>query len=107
MSISDKNEIMISSRENTAFNFYTEDGNLTSTIKLPEGHRVCRLIFHYVVGKVIALTRSSEKDSCFLLCNSQTDELESLTFFCEFFDFQSITSHPGGAVVKRESITFI
>lgn len=109
MSISDKNEIMISSRENTAFNFYTEDGNLTSTIKLPEGHRVCRLIFHYVVGKVIALTRASEKDSCFLLCYSETGELESSTFFCEFFDFQSITSHPGGpvAVVKRESITFI
>ena len=41
LSISDKDEIMVSSHNNKAFSFHTEEGNLTSTIKLPEGHHVC------------------------------------------------------------------
>ena len=109
---SKKNEIMIPSEDSKAVNFYTEKGNMTSTIKVPEGHRVCGMAFHHVLGKIIMLTYSwKEKRSCFLLCYSEAGELESSTYFCEVIKswFPFITSHPAGpvAVVRENSITFI
>ena len=110
LNISNKNEIMITSDNRKAVNFYTEEGNLTSTIKLPEGHLVWGMAFHHVLGKIIVLTYVME--SCFLLCYSETGKLESSTFFCNVSGNEyvpSITSHPGGpvAVVRERSITFI
>ena len=55
-SISNKDyEIMISSSDRTAVNFYSEEGNLKSTIKLPEGHKAYVMAFHYVIRKIIVL----------------------------------------------------
>ena len=82
LSISSQNEIMISSDDDKAINFYTELGKLTSTIKLPEGHDACGVAFHYVLGKIVALTHVWENKSYFLLCYSEAGELESSTFFC-------------------------
>ena len=112
LSISNTNEIMISLHDSQAVNFYTEEGNLTSTVKLPEGHAVWGVVFHYVLGKIIVLTYVRDKGSCFLLCYSETGELESLIFFCDVIpdeSMPSITSHPGGpvAVVRMKSVTFI
>jgi hypothetical protein len=111
LGISNKDEIMISSSDSTAVNFYSEEGNLKSTIKLPEGHTVHGVAFHYVIRKIIVLTYVKEKCSCFLLCYTETGELETSTIFCKrsIELLPSITSHPSGAVavVGEDYITFI
>ena len=108
---SNKNEIIISSNYPEAVNFYTEEGNVTSTIKLPVGHIVWGVTFHYVLGKTIIMSYVMEKKSRFLLCYSEEGKLESSTFFCNISDLirPNITSHPGGpvAVVREKSITII
>ena len=111
--ISNKNEIMISSNYPEAgVNFYTEEGNVTSTIKLPEGHIVSTVAFHYVLGKIIILSRVMGKLSNFLLCYSDEGKLESSNTDCKLSNLlnpDNITSHPGGPVVfvSERSITFI
>ena len=109
LSISHKNEIMIPTDRGKALNFYTEEGNLTSTIKVPEGHSVLSMAFHYFLGKIIVLTRVEEMESRYLLCYSEAGELHSTTFFSLARELPSITSHPAGpvAVVKEKSITYI
>ena len=56
LSISKRNEIMIASDNLVAVNLYTEEGNLTSAVKLPEGFIVEGMTFHYVLGKIIVMT---------------------------------------------------
>ena len=112
LSISNKNEIIISADDGEAVNFYAEEGNVKSKIKLPEGHEIRGISFHYVLGKTIILTFVSEKESVFLLCYSDRGKLESSTFCCDYRGnewFPFITSHPAGpfAVVKEKSMTFI
>ena len=109
LSISNKNEIMIPTDRGKAVNFYTEEGNLTSQIKLPEGHSVLSMAFQYFLGKIIVLTRVEEMESRYLLCYSETGELQSTTFCSLARELPSITSHPAGpvAVVKEKSITYI
>ena len=112
LSVSNTNEIIIESRDYKSVNFYTESGKRTSTVKLPEGHRVCGMAFHYVLGKIIMLTYAREENgSYFLLCYSGAGELESSTFFSDVIESWPpfITSHPGGhvAVVRKNSITFV
>ena len=112
LSISNRNEVIIPSHNNKAINFYTEEGNLTSTIKLPEGHFVKGIAFHYVLGEIIVMTSVRDKGSYFLLCYSETGDLEFSTLFSVFNGHErvpTITSHPGGpvAVVRQKSITFI
>ena len=110
-----RDEIMISSGDRKAVNFYTEEGKMTSTIKPPEGHEVRGVVFHYLVCKIIVLTYVKKKDSYFLLCyQAETGELEISTFLCMRKDNENeyppqITSHPNGAVavVRLRSITFI
>ena len=111
LAITNQNEIVISSYD-MAVSVYTEKGNLKSTIKLPEGNRPYGVTFHHVIYKIIVLTYIKEEDSFFLLCYSETGELESSTFFCNLSDANGrayITSHPNGpvAVVREKSITFI
>ena len=110
LSISNKNEILIPSDDDKAVDFYTEEGNLTSTLKLPEGHEVRGIAIHYVLGKIIVLTCVERKKS-YVLCYSEAGKLESSTFVCKYEDSWSvsITSHPGGpvAVVREKSITYI
>ena len=112
LSISNRNEIMISSHDSKAVNFYTKKGTLTSTLKLPEGHIVCGMAFEYVVGKIIVLTYVKGKKSCLLFCYSESGELEFSTFFCDYNQGEyspSLTSHPSGpvAVVREKSITYV
>ena len=112
--ISGQDEIMIASHDSQAVEIYSEEGNLKSTIKLPEGHTIQGLAFHYVICKIIVLTHGyvREKNSCFLLCYAEAGELESTTFLCKRNFAESlpnITSHPSGpvAVVMEKRITFI
>ena len=112
LSISGQDEIMISSKGLEAVRIYSEEGDLKSTIKLPEGHEVCGVTFHYAIGKIIVLTHVEENDSFFLLCYTEAGEMETSKLFgkrttSEYFPV--ITSHPSGpvVVVKERSITFI
>jgi hypothetical protein len=104
---------MISSYDDRAVEIYSGEGNPKSTIKLPEGHKVLGLVFHYVICKIIVLTYVEKKDSYFLLCYTEAGELESTMQFCKTMDGQTmypqIKSHPSGpvAVVREKSITFI
>jgi hypothetical protein len=114
LGISNKDEIMIS-RDGTAVNFYSKEGNQKSTIEVPEGHAVSGMAFHYGIRKIIVLTYVREKQSYFLVCYTEKGKQETPTFFCKRDDDDhfglevSITSHPSGpfAVVRRRSITFI
>ena len=112
LGISGQDEIMISSKIDRAVEIYSEEGNLKSTIKLPEGHEAHGLTFHYVICKIIILTRVEGK--YVLLYYTEAGELETTAFFGIKEDYSVlktpiIKSHPSGpvAVVERESITFI
>ena len=109
LSISNNNEIMIPSDYGKVVNFYTEKGNLTSTIKLPEDHFFEGIAFHYVLGKTIVLASDCAKES-YVLCYSETGELESTTLISNSCDERtSLTSHPAGpvAAVQERSVTYI
>ena len=112
LGISGQDEIMISSKHDQVVEIYSEEGNLKSTIKLPEGHEAHVLAFHYVICKIIILT--SVGATYVLLCYSEAGELETRTFFGIREDYSvlkipNIKSHPSGpvVVVDRESTTFI
>ena len=111
LSISNKNEIMVASEDERAVQIYSKEGNLKSTIKLPEGHEIRGVAFHFAFSKIIVLTYVEKKDSYFLLSFTEEDELETTTYFCEKADhgIPKITSYPSGgvAVVTRKIVTFI
>jgi hypothetical protein len=111
LGISGQGEIMISSGDDRAVEIYSEEGNLKSRIKLPEGHTVWGLAFHYAICKIIVVTLVLEKRSLFLLCYTEAGELESTMFLCNA-RVAGITSHPSGPVAVvmeklQKSITFI
>ncbi|CAB4018735.1 Hypothetical predicted protein [Paramuricea clavata] len=111
LGICGQDEIMVSSGSFQIVEIYSQEGNLKSTIKLPEGHEVHGFAFNYVICKIIVLTRVRKKDSYFLLCYTEAGELETETFFCKGIDgfYSRICSHPSGpiAIVRTKSITFI
>ena len=100
LSISNKNEIMIGPKDDNEVYIYSEEGNLKSTIKPPEGHSICDAAFHFVFSKIIVVTYVWKKDSIFLLCYTEEGELESTTYFGDSSDIRSpkIISHPNGPV---------
>ena len=111
LGISEKNEIITSCFYREDVKIYTEEGNLKSTINLPEDHKFMSVAFHHVMCNIIVLTRKDD-GSCFLLSYSESDELETTTLFSKDIIFKyeiSITSHPSGpvVVVADKSITFI
>ena len=109
-SVSD-NEIILTSYNRDALEIYTEEGNLKLKIKLPAGHRIRRVAFHFVICKTIVLSESKKEGSCFVHRYSETGELETSMFFCESSKRQriDITSHPSGpvAIVRPGNITYI
>ena len=112
LGISGQDEVMILSHDimrGRVVDIYSEEGNLKSTIKLPEGHEGRGLAFHYDICKIVILTRVERK--FVLLCYTEAGELETTAFFRETDEFQNpyIKSHPSGpvTVVDKESITFI
>ena len=111
LGICGQDEIMIPSDDFQIVERYSEEGNLKSTIVLPEGHKVRGLAFNYVICKRIVLTHVEKKDSFFLLCYTEAGEQETETFFCKRIDgfYPRICSHPSGpiAIVRKKSITFI
>ena len=111
-SISDENNIMISSRKNRNVDIYTEAGNLKLTISLPVEHKVVSVTFHHLICKIVILSLNILKDSYFLLCYTKTGELETSTFFSERIPQEPlphITSCPNGpiAVVWSKRIIYI
>ncbi len=114
LSISKNNDIMIESDDRSAVLTYSTEGNLKSTIKLPEGHEVAQVAFHHGICKIIVLTYVKKEDSYFMLGYSETGELENSVFFGEkdpehhYFEID-VKSHPSGpvAVKHMNSITFI
>ena len=118
ISISDKNEVILAGVFGNNVDLYTEEGKHKMTLKLPTGHQVRDVAFHFIVCKIIVLSRLMDfpnvgDNSFFLHCYSETGKLENSTFLCGkvgslFFDI-AMTSHPSGpvAVVERESITYI
>ena len=109
LSISNKNEIMVSSKDCRAVHIYSEEGNLKSTINLPEGHWLCGMAYHFAFSKIIVSTYVKTKDSSFLLCYTEEGKLETTTYFGNKYEFPHITSHPSSsfAVVTQERIIFI
>jgi hypothetical protein len=115
LSISNNNDIMIVSDDLSAVQIYSTEGNLKSTIKVPEGHQALRVAFHHGICKIIVLTYVEEQDSWFLLGYSETGELENSMFFRkrdqEYWWNVRIKSHPSGpvaiAVAVGDTITFI
>jgi hypothetical protein len=110
--ISNNNDIMIVSYNGSAVQIYSTEGNLKSTIKVPEGHQALRVAFHHGICKIIVLTYVKEQDSCFLLGYSETGELENSVFFRKREQHWlniDMKSHPSGpvAVAVRDTITFI
>lgn len=110
--ISKHNEIMIPSKDDEVICVYSEEGDLLSTTRLPEGHKIHGIAFHCFVLKTIVLTYVEHEASYFLLSYGDTGELEMSMFFCKtdgVYPLQSITSHPRGqvAVVSEKTITYI
>jgi hypothetical protein len=105
LSISNNNDIMIESHDRSAVQIYSTEGNLKSTIKVPEGHEVVGVAFHHGICKIIVLTYVWKQDSWFFLGYSETGELENSMLFCA----RAVKSHPSGPVAVQvdESITFI
>ncbi|XP_028406257.1 uncharacterized protein LOC114528744 [Dendronephthya gigantea] len=67
LGISQQNEIMIPT-DNHTVQIYSKEGNLKTTIKVPEDHKVCSVAFHYEIFKILVLTTVREKHSYFILC---------------------------------------
>ena len=114
LAISEKNEIIKSYDESWRVEIYTEEGNLKSTIKLPENHLVMNVAFHHMMCRIIVLTLEVFSQSYFLLRYLESGELETTMFVCnDLLDLSdddiAIMSHPSGpsVVVTGESITFI
>jgi hypothetical protein len=111
LGISEQDKIITSSRDGKAMVTFSEEGNLKSTVKLPEGHAIYGVAYHYVIRKIIVLTYVEKDNSYFLLCYTEAGDLETSTFFCKRirWEFIQIRSHPSGpvAVVRERSITFI
>jgi hypothetical protein len=81
MSVSDNNEITLASYFGDAVEIYTEEGNLKLKIELPAGHVIRGVVFHFVIRKIIVLTKVRGSDSYFLHSYSETGQLET-SMFC-------------------------
>ena len=112
LSISNNNDIMIESHDCSAIHTYSTEGDLKSTIKLPDGHEAYDVAFHHSICKIIVLTYVENKESYFLLSYSETGELENSVFFCKryaYIESVEMKSHPSGPLAVRynTSITFL
>ncbi len=67
LSISKNNDIMIVSDDDRAVLTYSTEGNLKSTIELPEGHEVGQVAFHHGICKIIVITYVEKEESWYSL----------------------------------------
>ena len=111
--ILDNNEIIIASCMGSVVEIYTEEGNLKKIITLPESHEIYAMAFHWVLGKIIVLSKPLREDSYFLHCYSEKGEQCTSTFLGNICHTESrhsrITSHPSGpaAIVTEKTILYI
>ena len=111
LSISDTNDILISSHDHNAVQIYTTKGELKSTIDVPEDYQIYQMAYHYGIGKIIVMS-IGEKRSTALLCFSEAGKLEHTAYFkCKSLlrTAISMNSHPSGSFAWKwnDSVTFI
>ena len=114
LSISRNNDIMIVSHDLSAVHTYSTDGDLKSTIRVPDGHKALHVAFHYGICQIIVITYVQKEHSYFLLSYSETGELENSVFFCKedgkaYLSDTEIENHPSEpvAVWYKKSACFI
>ena len=107
--IGGKNEIVVSRDCSQEVEIYTEEGNLKLMINVPDDHSVLSVAFHYVMCKIIVLTRDYD-DSHHLCLYSESGELETTAMVRNDFGWcPAVISHPSGpfAVVTSYHFRFI
>ena len=93
ISISDKNEVILAAVIGNNVDLYTEEGKRKMTLELPTDHLVQGVAFHFIVCKIIVLSRlmnysNLDDNSFFLHCYSETGKLEnSRSFFVRRREF--------------------
>ena len=112
LSISNNNDVMIVSNDCSAVHIYTSEGDLKSTIKVPEGHEAWWVAFHHGMCKIIVLSRVWKQDSWFILSYSDTGDRENSVFIYKrdlLRKYTNMKSDPRGpvAVLSDDTITFI
>ena len=110
LSISNNNDVMIVSYDLSAVQIYTSEGDLKSTIEVPEGHGALGVAFHHGMCKIIVITRVLKQDSWFMLSYSEKGELENSVLLNKGpFYTGGLCSHPKGpcAFAFDDIITFV
>lgn len=113
LSISHRNEIMISSSDGTEIDFYSEDGCFKWSTKLPAGHLLFSISFHYTLSKLLVVSWFRERKSFLLLTYNASGRLDSFTRVSRRNDFEGehpcVASHPNGhvALIRANSILYI
>ena len=112
LSISNNNDVMIVSNNCNAAQIYTSEGDLKSTIKVPEGHEACRVAFHHGICKIIVLTHVWKQKSWFwfIFSNSEKGGLENLVLWDKGnYYVRDLYCHPKGPCAFRVGniITFV
>lgn len=107
-------DVMIESEDCHTVHIYGTEGELKSTLKVPEGHQVCQVAFYHGICKSVVLTYVKEQISWFLLCFSENGEIEKSVFVLKKDPEQSswavdMKSHPSGllAVLCNNSVTWV
>ena len=110
LSISNNNDVMIVSHDRSAVQMFTSEGNLKSTIEVPEGHKAWQVAFRHGICKIIVLTYVSKQYSCFMLSYSEEGELEnSVLLHKGDYYVGYLCCHPKGpcAFMAEGIITFV
>ena len=112
VSESTKFQIITGSWGENTVEIYKEEGYLNTTIKLPAGHRIEGVAFHFGISKIIVLSKNKEKESYYLHSYSETCEQHMSTCLGKIANFgfiTTITSHSSGsaAVVSRNAILYL
>ena len=113
IAVSKNNEIIIGSLDDNTVEIYTEKGNLKTTIKLPEGHEVRGVAFHFSISKISVLSRHPGEDqhTYYLHFYSETDEHDTSTCLSDktYNNFATVTSHPRGPalVLTRKTTLYL
>ena len=109
LNISNNNDVMIVSDDCSAVQIYTSEGDLKSTIEVPEGHEAWQVAFHHGMCKIIVLTRVRKQDSWFMLSYSEKGELENSVLLHKGGYVRGVRCHPKGpcAFQVYNIITFV
>ena len=110
LSISNNNDVMIVSDDRSAVQIYTSEGDLKSTIKVPEGHKAWQVAFHHRMCKIIVLTYVWAQESSFMLSYSEKGELENSMLLNKGYHIVGpLSCHPKGtcAFAFHDIITFV